>query len=31
MGRAAQQATAFYWIGLNKIPQNFETLFATSL
>jgi hypothetical protein len=30
-GPAAQQATAVNAIGVNKIPPNFDTLFATSL
>ena len=30
-GPAAYQATAFYQIGVNKIPPNFDTLFAMSL
>ena len=29
-GPAAQQATAVYWTGVNKIPPNFDTLFAMS-
>jgi len=30
-GPAAQQAIEFYGIGVNKIPPNFNTLFAMSL
>jgi len=30
-GPAAWQATAFYRIGVKKIPPNFDTLFVTSL
>jgi hypothetical protein len=30
-GPAAKQATAFNQTGVNKIPPNFDTLFATSL
>lgn len=30
-GPVAQQTTAVYWSGVNKIPPNFDTLFATSL
>jgi hypothetical protein len=30
-GPAAQQVTAVYWIGVNKIPPKFNTLFMTSL
>jgi len=31
MGPAAYQNTAVFQIGVNKIPPNFDTLFATSL
>ena len=31
MGPAANQNTAVFQIGMNKIPPNFDTLFATSL
>jgi hypothetical protein len=31
MGPAAYQNTAVFQIGLNKIPPNFDTLFAPSL
>jgi hypothetical protein len=31
MGPAAYQNTAGFQIGVNKIPQNFDTLFAMSL
>jgi len=31
MGPAAYQYTAVFQIGVNKIPPNFDTLFATSL
>jgi hypothetical protein len=31
MGPAAYQNTAVIQIGMNKIPPNFDTLFATSL
>ena len=30
-GPAAYTATAVYWIGVNKIPPKFDTLFVTSL
>jgi hypothetical protein len=30
-GPAARQPTAVYWIVVNKIPRNLDTLFATSL
>jgi hypothetical protein len=30
-GPAAKKATAVYRIGVNKIPPNFDTLFATPL
>jgi hypothetical protein len=30
-GPAAQQATAVYHIGVNKIPPKFDTLFVTPL
>jgi len=30
-GSVALQATAYYRIGMNKIPPNFGTLFVTSL
>jgi len=31
MGPASYQNTAVFQIGVNKIPPNFDTLFATSL
>jgi len=31
MGPATCQNTAVLWTGMNKIPQNFHTLFVTSL
>jgi O-phosphoseryl-tRNA(Cys) synthetase len=31
IGPAAYQNTVVYQIGVNKIPKNFDTLFATSL
>ena len=31
MGSAAYHNTAVFQIGVNKIPPNFDTLFATSL
>ena len=31
MGPAAYQNTAVFQIGVDKIPPNFDTLFATSL
>jgi hypothetical protein len=31
MGPAAYQNTAVFKMGVNKIPPNFDTLFATSL
>jgi len=30
-GPAAYTATAVYWIGVNKIPPKFDTMFVTSL
>jgi hypothetical protein len=27
----AQQTTEFYWLGVNKIPPNFNTMLATSI